>query len=131
MRILLIIMILMLGPVLASDDKSMQDLFQKYDQVMDQKKIELIDEVFSQKFIRESGGKNELIEKIKSLPVTNNKSMKLSRPTWRKGLKGNMYFAKVKEVSANKSKTDLHETEFIIVKEDGKLKIEGTLGDGN
>jgi hypothetical protein len=110
------------------DDRSMGELFQKYESVMDQKKIELIDEVFTKKFIRESGGKKELISKIKSLPDS------LTQPqtsmSWKKGLKGDVYFAKLKENTNNKSSGSSSEAEFIVIKENGKLKIDGTIGDG-
>ena len=110
------------------DDRSMGELFQKYESVMDQKKIELIDEVFTKKFIRESGGKKELISKIKSLPET------LTQPqttmSWKKGLKGEIYFAKLKENTKNKSAVSSSEAEFIVIKENGKLKIDGTISDG-
>lgn len=131
MRILLILCSLVISvSVHAVDDKSMQELFKKYDSLMDDKKIELIDEVFTKKFIEESGGKKELIEKIGDLPK------QLVPPktqmSWKKGNKGNnVYLAKVKEISNQKKKDDNHEAEFIVVKEDGKLKIDGTLSDGD
>lgn len=130
MRIQLIILTALISfNVIAVDDKSMQELFKKYDSVMDHKKIELIEEVFTKKFIYQSGGKDELIEKIKELetPPSNTKTSM----TWKKGTKGTMYFAKVKEVSPNKNKKGDHEAEFIVVEEDGKLKIDGTLSDSN
>lgn len=130
MRIQLILLTLLLSfNVIAVDDKSMQELFKKYDSVMDHKKVELIDEVFTKKFIYQSGGKEELIEKIKELssPPSNTKTSM----TWKKGTKGTMYFAKVKEISPQKSKKTDHEAEFIVVEEEGKLKIDGTISDGN
>lgn len=51
--------------------------------------------------------------------------------TWKKGLKNEIYFATVKDASPNKSKKDKDEAEFIVMKEDGKLKIDGTISDGN
>lgn len=135
MRIQLITIILLFSltaVVHGSDDKSMKELFMKYDQVMDHKKTELIDEIFSQKFIKASGGKEELISKIKELPTSSEKNKPLAPDiSWRKGLKNEIYFAKVKEATVNKNKKDAHETEFMVIKEDGKLKIDGTLGDGN
>lgn len=135
MRIHLIVLsLLFVFNASAVDDKMMKELFSKYGAVMDLKKVELLDEVFSQKFIKESGGKEELISKIKELSTTENKSLKSkSEMSWRKGLKGEIYFAKVKETISvsNNKKSITHEAEFIVVKEDGKLKIEGTLSDGN
>lgn len=131
MRILLVIFSVLYSlNIQAVDDKSMQELFKKYDAVMDTKKVELIDEVFTQKFIKNSGGKKELTEKIQELSVPKGPPPKMEM-TWKKGLKGKLYFAKVKEISMNKSKTESEETEFIIVEENGKLKIDGTIGDGN
>lgn len=113
----------------AKDDKSIQDLFKKYDAVMDMKKVELIDEVFSEKFIKTSGGKKELTQKIKELETP--PSLPKTRVSWKKGNKGKIYLATVKDLSSQKSKTEKHETEFIVIEEDGKLKIDGTLGDSN
>lgn len=129
MHILLAISILFTSlQVCATDDKSMQELFKKYDSVMEDKKTDLIDEVFSKKFIEESGGKKELIAKIGELPK------KLLPPqktmSWKKGNKGRVFLAKVREISTQK-KADNHEAEFIVVTEDGKLKIDGTLSDGD
>lgn len=132
MRIQLILTFIFISfNALAVDDKSIQELFKKYDSVMDQKQIELIDEVFTQKFINSSGGKKELIQKIKELPTPSQKNLPLTKLSWKKGLKGEIYFAKVKSLSSNKSKESSHEAEFIILNEDGKLKIDGTISDGN
>ena len=127
MRILLILSLCLSMNAFATDDKSMQELFKKYDSVMDQKKIELIDDVFSKKFISESGGKQELIDKIKELP--NMLAVTKTEMTWKKGHKGETYFARVKDVSSNKKKDASPVTEFVVIKEDGKLKIDGTVGD--
>lgn len=112
---------------LGVNDQSMGELFKKYESVMDHKKIELIDEVFTKKFIKESGGKKELIKKIKSLP----ESLVQSQTTmsWKKGNKGEIYLAKLKEKSMNKNIPISNEAEFVVIKEDGKLKIDGTIGD--
>jgi hypothetical protein len=109
------------------DDQSMNELFQKYDSIMDHKKIELIDEVFTKKFIKGSGGKKELINKIKSLP----ESLVQSQTTmsWKKGNKGEIYLATLKEKSLNKKISSSSEAEFIVIKENGKLKIDGTISD--
>jgi hypothetical protein len=111
----------------AVDDKSMQELFKNYAQVMDQKKIELIDEVFTQKFIKDSGGKEELVEKIKELSVPPSQS-KITM-SWKKGLKNEIYLARLKEKSTDKSKATAKEAEFIVIIESGKPKIDGTMSD--
>lgn len=117
----------------AKGDQEVCELFKKYDQVMDQQEVKLIDEVFSQKFIKSSGGKKELIDKINSLKSGPEKAAPTPPPeiSWKKGLKGEIYFVKMKETSNNKSKQDNHEAEFIVIEENGKLKIDGTISDGD
>lgn len=128
MRIQLTLFCLLMSVnIFAVDDKAMQDLFKKYDLVMDQKKIELIDEVFSEKFIKESGGKSELISKIKDLTPPPS-SVQKSSMTWKKG-KGETIHARVKEVSLEKHKKESETTEFIVVIENSKPKIDGTISD--
>lgn len=130
MRIqLIIITIFFAFEVSAVSDKDMNELFKKYESVMDQKKVALIDEVFSEKFIKESGGKDELILKIKEL--TPPPSSPKSSISWKKGQRGDIYLARMKEINPNKSKLKNHEAEFIVVEEKGKLKIDGTISDGN
>jgi hypothetical protein len=107
----------------------MKELFHNYDLLMDDKKIELIDEVFTTKFIKESGGKNKLIEKIKQISPPQEKPVPKTSMSWKKGKREEIYFAKLIENSKNKKKE--YETEFIVLKEDGKLKIDGTISDAN
>lgn len=121
MRFQLILLLLFSGNSVASSDKEMNELFKKYDQVMDQKKVDLVDEIFSKKFLESSGGKQEFIKKVKTLPTEKSIERKL---TWRKGLKSEMFYAKQLDPKKNESSS-----EFIIVKENGKLKIQGTIGD--
>ncbi len=131
MRIQLILLVtLFTVSALASDDQAIKDLFKKYDQVMDHKQTELIDEVFTKNFIKNSGGKEELIQKIKELPKVEEKSIPKLNVSWKKGAKDEIYFATLKESSSLKSK-HTESSEFIILKEEGKFKINGTLGDGN
>ncbi len=106
---------------------------------MDKKKTELVEEVFSQKFLRESGGKAEFISKVKALGNNKNKQDLKTKMTWKKGVQGKMFFAKLvpteKAKSSTSTKTTHEDTEtdseFIVIKEDGKLKIDGTAGDAN
>lgn len=131
MRIqLILISALFAFTAMASEDKAIKDLFKKYDLVMDHKQTELIDEVFTKSFIKNSGGKEELIQKIKDLPQVDQKSMPKLNVSWKKGVKDEVYFATLKETSPQKSKHS-ESSEFVILKEDGKLKINGTLGDSN
>ena len=125
MRIQLILLTLLLSlNAHAFNDKSIKDLFKKYDLIMHQKKFDLIDEVFTQKFLKESGGKNEFISKVKTLPLDKNK-----RPTdmkWRKGVRSEIYF-----VGPKNPGKEAHGSEFIVVKDAEKLKIDGTISDTN
>jgi hypothetical protein len=111
-----------------STDQSLNDLFRKYEMVMDQKKTEYIDQVFSKRFIKESGGKKILEKKILQGPSTLAPKPKLK---WAltKGTKSDLYLAKVSEVNSKKISEEKSEAEFIIIREDGIFKIEGTLSD--
>lgn len=130
MRIQLIFILLCFSTgVLSDTDSEVKDLFAKYEAVMDRKKIELIEEVFSKKFLKENGGKKELISKIKRLPVPLLETSK--DVSWKEGKKGKFYLARYKESSSNKMTAPKPESEFILVKEDGQLKIDGTISDGN
>jgi hypothetical protein len=125
---LILILICVSFNAIPVDDKSIQDLFRKYELIMDQKKIDLIEEVFTAKFIKNSGGKEELIQKIMDLKVPPNQS-KL-QITWKQG-KGNLILARMKGMGEEKSKNQNSGTEFIVVIEDLKPKIDGTLSDAD
>lgn len=128
MRIQLILLIcLFTTSVYASQDKAMSELFVKYEQVMSYHKVELVDEVFTKKFLKENGGKDEFIEKVKDLPLKKEKKgfgKLLDR--WKKSKMKNMFFAKIKTESSPHP-----ESSFIVVEEDGVLKIDGTVSDGD
>lgn len=123
MRFSIILLLTIFINAFAVDDKEVNSLFNKYDQVMELKKSELIEEVFTKKFLENNGGKKEFIAKIKDIPKT--KSLKSLKVTWYKGRKSEIYFAKY--APTNKSKNS--DTQFILKVEDGKLKIDGTLSD--
>jgi len=115
----------------ASDDKSMKELFAKYDQIMDEHKVELVDEVFTQKFLEHNGGKEEFIAKVKELPkVKKRKGMRSLLQKWKKSKVGRIFFTKVKDSNVKPGKPS-HESEFVVIEVDGKLKIDGTLSDSN
>lgn len=107
-----------------SNEKDMRRLFDKYDQVMSQQKVELIDEVFTKKFLEAHGGKEAYAEKVKTLPYIKPK----------KGVV--KFFQKLKRSKVGKFFTvkDNQDGEisksFIVKEEDGKLKIDGTVSDG-
>lgn len=132
MRLQLAILLLILSlPALAVSDKEINALFMKYDLIMDAHKVELVDEVFTKKFITESGGKKEFISKVKELPKQDQKSLAPAQMSWKKGTQDEIYFAKRIDPNTSKSKeiTPTSGTQFILVKEKGKLKIDGTIGD--
>ena len=109
----------------ASDEKAIKELLINYDKVMTEHKTELVDEVFTKKFLSESGGKEEFIEKIKELPKVKKKSkIKRILESWKKSKIGNMLVAKVRKDVSTKSSSN-----FVIIEEDGKLKIDGTISD--
>jgi hypothetical protein len=120
MRIQLILFLILFTSLhaMAVTDSEMQELFKKYDLLMDHKKVELVNDVFSQKFLKETGGKDKFLEKVKRLPAESSKS-KPTKVTWKKGAKDDIYFAK----------TDLGPSKFIIVIENGRPKIDGTISD--
>ena len=131
MHILLVLLLTIFGSTSrASDEKSIKELIQKYELVMSEHKTELVDEVFTKKFLRESGGKEEFIEKIKELPKAKKKT-KLKRilERWKKSKVGNMFVAKVRKDSSSKSNSETPSSNFVIVEEEGKLKIDGTISD--
>jgi hypothetical protein len=104
---------------MASDDQNIKELFKKYEQIVNEKKTELVEEVFTKKFLKENGGKDAFVSKLKKSSVK--KSNLLDQMTWNKGNRDQMFLAKLKTGTS----------EFIIIKEDGKLKIDGTLSDAD
>lgn len=115
----------------ATDDKAMKELFLRYDQVMQEHKVELVDEVFTKKFLTENGGKEEFISKVKELPkVKKKKGLRSLLQRWKKSKTGKIFFADVKEED-KKPDVPSHQSQFIVVEEDGKLKIDGTMSDGD
>lgn len=108
----------------------MLELFRNYDAIMLKHKVELVDDVFTEKFLKESGGKTEFIEKVKELPKDESKSLKLPAVSWKKGVKDEIFFASLKENSSDKkSSASSSGSRFIVVRENGKLKIDGTMSD--
>jgi len=117
--------------VSASEDKAMQELFEKYDQVMLEHKVELVDEIFSKKFLADNGGKEEFITKVKELPkVKKKKGLRKLLQNWKKSKVGKIFFANVKD-EVKKPDAPAPESQFIVIEEEGKLKIDGTVSDGH
>ena len=100
-------------------DQSMNELFKDYRSIMEERKVEKLEEVFSKKFIQENGGAKIFSEKIKKFPLK--KDPRPIHLSWKAGHRNkNLYFAKLFKDS---------NSEFIIIEEDNKLKIDGTLSD--
>jgi hypothetical protein len=130
MRIQLIFLFLLSGQLFAASDKEMMELFRNYDSVMLKHKIELVDQVFTEKFLKNSGGKAEFIAKVKELPKDESKALGFPSFSWKKGTKDEIYFANLKEISHDKKGTAPDSgNRFIIIRENGKLKIDGTMSD--
>jgi hypothetical protein len=131
MRISLILLLLISFKLTASEDAEMKRLFEQYDQIMKHHQVELVDEVFTKKFLEDSGGKEEFITKVKELPkAKKERKIRTMLRSWKKGKIGEMFFAKVKDdEEPSKTKDSGHESQFIVVREEGKLKIDGTISD--
>jgi len=133
MRISIILLLMSFTTLLfaAPEDATIKELFAKYEKVVDAHQVELVDEVFTKNFLEGNGGKEEFIKKVKSEPKTKEKSIQPSKITWKKGVMNEMYFAKVPAPASadKKAKEEAATSEFILVKENGKLKIDGTLSD--
>lgn len=104
----------------SQEESEVKELFKKYDLVMKERKTEYIEEVFSQKFLKQNGGKEGFAEKLKELPFEKSNPPKLK---WKKGNKDDIYLVKFKNGK------DHSHSQFILIKEDGKIKIDGTISD--
>ena len=126
MRLQLALLNLLVSTAALADDKSIRELFEKYDQVFTQKKTELVDEVFSRKFLRESGGKAEFVSKVQGLEA---EPKKIPVVTWKKGSKNQMFYVtlELKPLPGKAPASEAESAEFLVVQEDGKFKIDGTL----
>ncbi len=119
---------------IASSDKAMRNLFIKYDAVMLRQQTQYVDEIFSQKFLEAHGGKEEFIAMVKELPKDESKSFLPPSFTWKKSQSESHFFATLKPLDSAFKSNDKEKhkgTQFIIVKEKGKLKIEGTVSDAH
>jgi hypothetical protein len=110
----------------ARSDKEMQQLFEKYDEVTKYHKVELVEDVFTENFLAQNGGKEKFISKVKSVPKEKKKKgLGLLLNKWKKSKMGEFFSAK-----RDGQNEDSARTEFIIKEEAGKLKIDGTISDG-
>lgn len=137
MRLQLIFFTLLFSSLASAvSDKEVSEVFAKYDTIVREQKFDLVDEVFTAKFLKDVGGKDEFIQNIKDFAKEESalKSKSLALPTkiqWKKGVRDEIYFAKKVEVSNLKSNASPAKSDksFILKKENGKLKIDGTISD--
>lgn len=126
-KILLICLLFSLSAFGADDKarkKEMRVLFDKYEEVMNQQKVELVDEVFTKAFLEGHGGKEEFVAKIKTLPyVKPKKGIAKLFQKLKKSKVGRFFTVKEK-------RDGIVSKEFIVKEEEGKLKIDGTVSDG-
>ncbi|HXH32176.1 MAG TPA: hypothetical protein VNJ01_15330 [Bacteriovoracaceae bacterium] len=123
---IMLLFISLLSTESRAEDQAIKELFVKYDQVMLQKKLELVDDVFTKKFFSENGGRSGYLSRIKELRAPAGAATDL---TWKKGVRKRIFFAQLKDKNSQ-DKTEQH-PQFVIVSEDGKLKIDGTISDEN
>lgn len=100
--------------------EEIKQLFAKYEQIIEGKKDVKIHDVFTKKFVKEAGGEKALFdgwEKEKKMSYDLN--IKPSRNN-----KDRVYVQRVPAGSKQKSHSS-----FIVVREAGKWRIEGTIGD--
>jgi len=90
----------------------------KYGEVMSGKSQDL-EGVFSEHFLKEQGGKESYSKKIASMKTTKSDRIDPKLVSWKKGLRRPMAFVKVTGMSS----------QFIVIEENKKLKIDGTLTD--
>ena len=115
-------------------NNEMVKLYKNYEDVMNGKHSHLIEQVFSENFIKNSGGLKKLKEKIQELNKVkslNNRSH--YEMTWKSGVgQKNVILMRLKPIEKLiASKHSESAVEFIIIREKGKLKIESTIGDSD
>lgn len=108
----------------ATTEKEVKVLFENYEAVMNQQEVKLIDDVFTEEFLKEHGGKEQFIKQVKSLPlVKKKKGLGLLLQKLKKSKIGKFFSVKARIKGARAS-------EFILKEENGKIKINGTISDG-
>lgn len=105
---------------MAESDADFKKLFTDYNDVMTGNSPGLVNEVFTLRFLKDSGGKESLLAKIKS--DKDKTKIDLSKMKWRKGQSGQFYFVKLDPQSTS---------DIVVKKENGKLKVDQTLSDSN
>lgn len=115
----LLITILLTNIAFANSDKVMDELFQKYADVLKGKSGSTIESVFTEKFIKQSGGQKELQAKIKHIGSLSKVPEKF-KITWKKGKKNDLYLVNIIEAEPSS-------TSFVVISENGKFKIDETI----
>ncbi|MES2527393.1 MAG: hypothetical protein V4598_09905 [Bdellovibrionota bacterium] len=137
MRIQLVLLLTLFVNTAFAGEKEIRHLFDKYDAIMLRQRVEHIDSVFTKAFLDAHGGREEFIAMVKELPKDNSKSLMPPVFSWKKAPKEDVIYATLKPLESEvnfKSKMPVNShdgTLFIIVKEKGKLKIEGTMSDAH
>jgi hypothetical protein len=131
MRIQLILLLCFWTQLSFADrDKEMRALFDNYERVVKYHQVELISDVFTEKFLKENGGIKEFEAKIKEQPKAKaKKGLKKMLQKWRESKVRGMFFAKVQNQNSGQKQPSQHSPQFIVVEEKGKLKIDGTISD--
>lgn len=100
--------------------EEIKKLFAKYEQIIEGKKDVKVHDVFTKRFVSESGGEKSLLEGWeKEKKVVYDLNIKPSRRN-----KDRVYVQRVPAGSKQKPHSS-----FIVVKEKGQWRIEGTIGD--
>lgn len=107
-----------------SKDKEIKVLFEKYDKIMYQQKVELVDDVFTKDFLEGHGGKEAFIAEVKTYPYVKEKKFFGRMIQKLKKSKVGKFFTVKAKSEDNKT------SNFILKEEAGKLKVDGTIGDG-
>ena len=100
--------------------EEIKQLFAKYEQIIEGKKDVKVHDVFTKKFVSEAGGEKSLLEGWeKEKKVVYDLNIKPSRNN-----KDRVYVQRIPAGSKQKAHSS-----FIVVKEKGHWRIEGTIGD--
>jgi hypothetical protein len=120
---------IMSSSALANQDADVKELFQKYEKIMLLHETELIEEVFSPTFIKDHGGVKALASTVKSSPKASQKKLNEMSVSWKKGALTDLILAR--RIENKNGKKESGHTEFVVIKKDGKLVIDDTVGDAD
>ncbi len=126
---LLICLALLSGPAMAGLDSDVKALFEKHEKIIHLHQTELIEQVFSKRYIQDKGGLKDFEASIKEKPKADEKKLKDMSVSWKKGAVTDRILARREEMKNGKK--DKGHTEYIVIKKDGKLIIDDTIGDAD